>query len=198
VEYKNAGFFSGTTENGTYVDFINFQLKIFEGSGDIEMHMGPYSLENPQVDFDGNPGPIMGFVQGLDLANFTANGEVELLDGSPLKPAIITSFTDSYITWPIPENTVYRFSTSSTGIHDENTIKQIAFYHPNPSTEFVTLIPGLSNKITSNVSVINAEGVVVKTEKNPERIELDGLPAGIYVLKFQTDSGMIVQRILHF
>ena len=74
-------------------------------------------------------------------------------------------------------------------------IKSVPFYYPNPSTDFVTLNPQLVDRIISDVSVINAEGVIVKKENKPERIELDGLPAGIYILKFTTDSGFVTQRI---
>ena len=195
VQFKDAGFFSGVTEGGTYVDFINFQLKIYEGSGDIEMHIGPYSIDSPDLDFDGSPGPIVGLIQGFDLENITVSGEVELLNGNALTPDIITSFTDSYLTWPIPQNTVYRFSKTSTAVHDVTMLEPVPFYYPNPSTGFVTLNPALKDKITSDVNVINAQGMVVKTDNKPERIDLDGLSPGIYVLKFQTDSGIVVQKI---
>ncbi len=195
IEYNNAGFFSGTTNNGIYIDFINLQLKIFEASGDIEIHIGPYSVMNPDLDFEGAPGPVIGLIEGLDYDNAVVNGEVLLLNGDPLNPEIITAFVESYVNWPIPENTVYKFSRHSTAIHELNSLELNPFYFPNPCNQFVTLKPELRGEIKSPVIVINGMGQLVRTANHPERIELDDLPPGIYQLRFQTSTSQVAQRI---
>jgi len=55
LEFENAGFYYGEIQDTIYTDFINYQLIIYEASGDIEMHIGPYSIDNPGLDFESGP-----------------------------------------------------------------------------------------------------------------------------------------------
>ncbi len=195
VEFKNAGFFSDTVINGVYQDFINFQLRLFEETGNIEMHLGPYSVSNIAADFDGPPGPIVGLIEGLNYGSGEVSGEVLLLNGDPVNPEIITTYNDAYLTWPIPENTVYRFSTGATATHDLSKPQLEQYYFPNPCVQNVTLKPELRDEIQSPVYVFNSLGQIVRIDDQPERIELDGLSVGIYQLRFNTKDGQVIQRI---
>ncbi|MEO6133113.1 MAG: T9SS type A sorting domain-containing protein [Saprospiraceae bacterium] len=193
IEYKNAGFLGDSTP-GVRPDFVNFQLKVFEGTDDIEVHIGPSSITNQELDFQGFPGPEIGLVQGYNLNNGGASGEVFLLSGDPLNPVINTTFIESYLNWPIPDNTVYTFSRSTSAVHDENYPRSVQYYYPNPGIERIRLRPELTGKIISDVVVINSDGVTLKTE-HPGDIDLEGLVSGIYILRFQTDDGPAIQRI---
>src|SRR5688572_13441139 len=43
IEYKEAGLFEGTEdENGVFHDYISLQVKLYENTGDIVFHIGPY------------------------------------------------------------------------------------------------------------------------------------------------------------
>lgn len=194
LEYKNVGFWGSEELNGIYIDFVNFQLKIFEASDNFEFHIGPHSVSDPSLAFD-TLGPIIGLVEGYDLNYGEVSGEVMLLSGDPLSPQIITEFVESYVTWPIPENTVYRFIKNPTAVSDPVDSQSSVFYYPNPCREFVTLKPGLIADIKSPVYVINIFGEIIKVDNDPGVIELDNISAGFYGLNFLTTGGPITQRI---
>lgn len=194
LEYNNAGFWNGELQNGIYVDFINLQLRIYEETGDFEYHIGPYSVTNPAADFEGESGPGMGVIEGLDYNAGNINGEILLLKGNPLSPQIETSNPDVYLTWPIPVGTVYRFSNEPTAVSDP-VLESSAYYYPNPCREFVALRSEFSDEIKSSVYIINSVGEVVGTDNDPDIIELENFSAGIYTLKFLTSGGQVSQRI---
>jgi hypothetical protein len=196
LEFKNTGFYSGEIANDIYTDFINVQLRIYEENDNIQVHIGPYSLTNPGLDFEGFSGPVIGLVNDFDFENDTILGEILVLAGDPLHPDIITDFTPATLIWPIPENTVYTFSPISTGTKETTQTKSSQFYFPNPSTGSVSLFPGNSEKIMSPVFIFNSVGELVRKDIQTEVVELSDLPGGVYELKFQTSDGGIVQRIV--
>ena len=195
LEYNNAGFYSGVTDSlNIYIDFVNFQVRLFEESGDIEMHIGPYSVSDPELVFDA-PGPVIGLVEGYHYFDGTVTGEVLLLSGNALTPDLITTFEESYVTWPIPENTVYRFTNTTTAIRDIWNTSDADYYFPNPSHQNISLRAELIDQIISPVYVINALGQLMIVDEAPSVIELNHLPAGIYGINFRTAEGWRSQRI---
>ena len=193
VEWKNAGFFTDLDQDGVSTYYVNFQLRLYEANGDIALHFGP-SVTHPDIDFDA-PGPTIGILEDYDLVNDYPLGEVLLLTGDPTKPTVITTIQDTYLNGTVPENTVYKFSRNTTATHDIARLEEKQFYYPNPATQYVTLKPEAKGEIFSPVIVINAMGQVVRFDQETEKIELDGLPSGIYQLLFQTPSGQATQRI---
>ncbi|MGB3078643.1 MAG: T9SS type A sorting domain-containing protein [Saprospiraceae bacterium] len=196
LEFRNAGFTYGETNNDTLIDFINLQLTIHEGSSTIDVHIGPYSVDNVELDFDGFSGPTIGLAEDFDFINDTIHGELILLAGDPLTPEIITENTPSTLEWPIPENTVYTFSHNPTRTKEINSIESNLFYYPNPTSGIVTLSSDVYDKIISPVYVINLLGEIIRKDYTTDRVELENLPAGIYTLSFQTPSNNVLQRIL--
>jgi hypothetical protein len=51
IEWKNAGFVGEIGELGTLNDYVNFQVWLFEGSNDVEMHYGPNMVLNPAISY---------------------------------------------------------------------------------------------------------------------------------------------------
>jgi len=64
IEWNNAGFYD---DNGLN-DFINVQLWLIEGSNDIEVHIGPNSVLNPN-SYGGAEGGVVGLVNKVILEN---------------------------------------------------------------------------------------------------------------------------------
>ncbi|MEP6648283.1 MAG: T9SS type A sorting domain-containing protein [Saprospiraceae bacterium] len=194
IEYKNAGFIADSS-SGVRTDFVNVQFTVFEGTDDVEVHIGPSSVSDIDLDFETSSGPAIGLLQGYDLNNGVVNGDVFLLDGNPLAPTIHTTFTDAYVDWPIPDGTVYTFSRQTSAVHDEVVNGSTSYYFPNPANQVVTIKPELAGKIISEVSIFNSDGVKVKAKKDQQKIDLDGFSPGIYMLRFQTEDGPAMQRI---
>lgn len=195
LEFRNAGFTYGDMSNDTFTDFINLQLKIHEGSSVIDIHLGPYSVNNVELDFDGFTGPSIGLAENFDFINDTIHGELLLLAGDPLTPDIITEFTLSSLDWPIPENTLYTFSHIPTGLEDNNSINQGLFYYPNPSSGNISLCSTLNENIIPPVYVFNTMGQLVSNQLTTDILDLQNLPTGVYQLFFKTPNRNISQRI---
>jgi len=196
LEFENAGFYYGEIQDTLYTDFINYQLIIYEASGDIEMHIGPYSIANPGLDFEGLDGPSIGLVEDFDFVNEGINGEICLVAGDPLDPEILTTIElQETLIWPIPENTVYRFYRGTTKVKDLDTAEKLSYFTPNPTSGNIWLQDQFDGKIVGPVTVINATGKIVTTDTDPEVIEMDGMPTGLYQLYFKTTKGFAMQRI---
>ena len=198
LEFENAGFYYGEILDTIYTDFINYQLIIYEASGDIEMHIGPYSIANPGLDFEGFAGPSIGLVEDFDFINEGINGEICLIAGDPLDPEIITSITSFIepLIWPIPENTVYRFYRQTTKVDDVRKVEAVNYYSPSPASGNISLQSQWAGQIVGPVSVINSTGQTVAIDNETSSIDMEGLPEGIYQLYFTTTKGPAVQRIL--
>jgi hypothetical protein len=196
LEFENAGFGFGESENGVFTEFINYQLKIYEASGDIEIHIGPHSVDNQVVVFEGNAGPGIGLVEKYDFENGLVNGELCLLDGNPTNPDVITTFVPAALNWPIPENTVYKFFREPTKVNEPGINYSVNYYSPNPASGNIRLQSFYEGQIVGPVNVINSSARVVSRDSSPDIIELSGLPAGIYQLYFETSEGFGGQRIL--
>ena len=197
LEFKNAGFGFGDSEDGVYTEYINYQLTLHEATGDIEMHIGPYAVDNPALVFEGNAGPGIGLVEGFDFNNGVVNGELCLLDGNPNSPDIITTYVPAALNWPIPVNTVYRFYREEPSrVNDLKVDYAVNYYTPNPASGNIRLQSQWEGKIVGLVTVMNASGMIVAKDTDAEVIEMDGMPAGIYQLYFETPEGFSGQRIL--
>lgn len=195
IEFREAGFWNGELADGILVDHISFQIKIFEGSGDVEIHWGPSSVTLPELDFEGNPGPAVGMLEGFDLFFGTVNGEVLLLSGDGADPQVHTEYQDVYVTWPIPENTVYRFYRMTIGNNDPLYKPEQTFFYPNPAKDKLYVRAEYIADITSEVKLFDADGKYRATIEDISNISLSHLSAGHYFISFTTPKGRVIEKI---
>jgi hypothetical protein len=83
---------------------------------------------------------------------------------------------------------------AGTGI-DEQTLANISIY-PNPVTSFV-VVGGAENK--GEVKLFSAIGDLVKEwklEKGSNRMDIAGLPPGVYFLQVRTCDGVATKKII--
>ncbi|HZV71447.1 MAG TPA: hypothetical protein VFG10_17970 [Saprospiraceae bacterium] len=195
VEWKNAGFFGEAFQFGTFDDFVNFQLKLYEADGNIEFAYGPSSVTHAALDYEAT-GPIVGIVESVDVLNDVSLGEIILLAGNPSNPTIVDQYEETHLNGTIPAGTSYTFSKNTTAVHDINKEGAESFYFPSPTRDFITLKMEMQDEVIPPVFIINDMGQIVSMDLQPEKIELADLPVGIYQLRFQTSAGQVVQRIL--
>ncbi len=195
VQFKNAGFLGDLSNFGFSTDFINFQLKLHEEDGNIEFAYGPSNVSHPTEDYGAN-GPIIGLLESLDYINDVNLGEIILLAGNPSNPSIVNAYQETHLNGTMADGTSYIFSRNTTAVTDVSNTELIPFYYPNPCKSYVTLNQEMQDNVIPPVMITNQLGQVVGIDLSPEKIELMGLPAGIYQLRFQTSAGHAVQRIL--
>lgn len=85
---------------------------------------------------------------------------------------------------------IYEYATLSVpSVNAENKIN----IYPNPTTDQVTI----ESPVGTNIIVYNSTGKVVatRTNKTPkERIELQGLPSGLYIINLHNDKAGLDER----
>lgn len=195
-EWLNVGFYSGEIVNDVYVDFIHFQLKLYEASGDIVFHFGPSSILHPELDYEGQAGPSLGLIKNLDLVGGVSAEEVMFLSGNPSNPLIVQEFSKVHLNGSIPENTVYRFSSGFTSTDDGLTAAQNTWVHPNPTSGRLVMNEKVESQVIYPIHIYNIQGQWVETIDAQVGMDVGHLPHGIYVLKIQTARGWNTQRIL--
>ena len=59
VEWQNAGYYCENGGEPPMNDYMNVQLWLYELTGDIEIHVGPSSIDDPIIAYCGEEGPIV-------------------------------------------------------------------------------------------------------------------------------------------
>lgn len=195
-EWLNVGFANGDTINGLYTDYVNFQLQLHEASGEIIYHFGTSSVTNPVADYEGFPGPSIGLLEEVDITGPGTPAQTLLLSGDPSNPTIISEFVPSFLNGTIPANTVYRFTPPGTAVNDQSIQKQESVFYPNPSSGELYIRPGYESKITFPVQMFGSDGMLVKEIKEQGLLDVYDLPAGIYEIRFRTDTGWSTERMV--
>ena len=181
VEWQNAGFFE---DDPLYTSYINVQLKIHETTNNIQVIMGPNSV-NPGLYEAGSTGPVIGlgtwdassisFISGLYLS------------GPPSAAVAVNSYTSLSGT-PV-DGTVYNFIAGGTSVNDISGL-DVQIY-PNPVTDFIKI--NLSdNRIFNLAKVTDVQGkeMIVNNISHSNDITLDvsGLACGVYILVLQSEA----------
>lgn len=195
VEFENAGFFGEFLTNGTTNDYVNFQMKLYEASGDIVYHFGPNSVTMPGLAYSGQAGTASGIAEDYDGDFDIVNGEIILLSGDPSDPDVNTDYMNYTLNATIPENTVYRFSREPVGIITPEIVRGETYFYPNPTSGTMSLKAGLEGSITLPLSVYAHDGRLVKQMKAATSYELNDLPSGLYEIRFEIQGKRVGQRI---
>ena len=181
IEWQNAGSYDDTT----YSDFVNFQLWLYEGSEDIEIHIGPSSIAVDTLFFYGNAGPLVGFFQINPLTFDFAN--INCLSGMATSPTLADSL--SYLTGVPTNGTIYKFTNLVAGTDDPIEATALRAY-PIPASEALHLVC-LYNTMGQQVAEYN-----IATNSREHRVPLSGLAPGIYHLHLLTEQGHMTKTIV--
>jgi len=186
VEWKNAGFYEEGDLLGTLNDYINFQLWLFEGSNDIEMHFGPNMITDPTINYYGETGAYIGLLD-YDLT------KAYLLSGDPGNPILVDTLDCLNGT---PSNgTVYKFSKNTVGIEVPNSIVPTTNVYPNPTNGIFT-VKHISGK-TSPYQIIDFTGKVIQQGILTERaatIDLSNNASGVYLLNVEGQTTKLIKQ----
>lgn len=186
-EWKNSGFYNDTIA----IDFINFQIWIYEITGDVEYHFGTSSV-TPN-SYGGSTGPVIG------IAPYVADPDYIFLPGIFLQgdSTSCTSVSTYVTTTGTPVlNAVHRFANLATIGIQENAATGFSFY-PNPAIDKVNLVLPQGNQL---ITFTDISGRVCLREQNNAggifSISLEGLQAGIYLITVFNESGVSTQRLV--
>lgn len=188
IEWKNAGFMGEIETLGTLNDYANFQLWLYEGSSDIEMHYGPIMVSDPVLNYKGETGAYAG-VSDMELVNSY------LLMGNPENPAL----SDTLVTLDgTPANgTVYRFSNLTTGDDGEQPENPVVRFFPNPVRQIATVRVSQGSLTQGELQLRDSFGRMVNTIRNIRAnefsIDCTDLVRGVYIFQL-TDQEKFIAR----
>lgn len=194
IEWKNAGFLCEIGELGTLNDYVNFQVWLFEGSNDIEMHYGLNMVTNPLINYDGETGAYVGVSDKYLLNSY-------LLSGSPANPVI--SDTLVCLEGTPANGTIYRFSNLTTG-NDNDQPEKVQFkIFPNPVHQLATVRISHGSLNHAELRLYDTFGRIVKTicniQTNEFSFDCTDLARGVYVYqltdqeKFKATGKLVVE-----
>jgi hypothetical protein len=190
IEFKNVGFY----EDSTISDFMNFQVWLYEGSNTIQYRYGPRQINNPVESYQGETGPVVGFLPSFDnnLGELAEDGYA--FEGNPANPTIVVlhpgDIFENALTGTIPNGTVYQFEVNPLSV-EENDTDNFQLY-PNPVKNRLLLQSPITASL--KVKIFNLEGKLLSNEnltvEKETSIDISQLQSGIYFLSIQDENGI--------
>ncbi len=204
IEWNNAGFFSDIYDDFVSTDFVNFQLWLYEGSNDIEIHFGPSSITNPELSFDSLSGTYIGLFSSLNFDDYGETASGIALLGNPSSPTatnVSTAFSlNDYMNGAPSNGTIYKFSTGvNVGLLSHSTRSKDFSIYPNPSKDFIRIS---SNKINAldiqSVAIIDIKGQLIKQVNSltDNKIDISDLNTGVYTVRITSNSEIINKKLI--
>jgi hypothetical protein len=207
IEWKNAGF---SLDNNN-VDFISFQLWLYEDSNKIEMRYGPHYFLNTSIfSLNSSPGPVIGigsYKYGLNPPGAQSNQYVNsapsiYLTGNIKSPVTSINFStltasDTSNCAPLPGSLfTFKTTTSVAGIHKPNDL--VVDLYPNPASSILHL--EFENKSVTEISLFDATGKLLLRKIATEAGQIsmafntENFSKGLYILKME--SGNVISSKL--
>ena len=99
--------------------------------------------------------------------------------------------------WTLWRNPIYLNLIEPVGINDNARESPIKPY-PNPAEDYVFVERPTSSKNEATVTLYDTKGVAVRHEKlnRKTKLDLNGLPKGLYIAEIKSGDGIIVEKIL--
>ncbi|WP_378174667.1 T9SS type A sorting domain-containing protein [Aquimarina sp. SS2-1] len=188
IEWNNVGFLSDILADGISTDFTNFQLWLFEGSNDIEIHFGPNSISNPSQAFDGETGSSIVLIPAYNFETDVIEENATFLSGNPTNPTVVLSTVDNntFLNGVIPNGTIYKFTRATLSTDEFQSATKLKLF-PNPSKDVIYLSGITSDKKYEIYNLLGSkieEGIINKNE----RINIQNYSQGIYLIKFDNNQ----------
>ncbi len=197
IEWRNAGFFSGSNDaNGNRIDYLNFQLWLYETSNVIEVHFGPKSITEALIDFEDQTGSFVGLMHHSDCSIGNILGHQIMLEGTPVSPSFydnVYSFGDTllFLNGFIPPLTVYRFTPALTTSQEELTSVSSFSIIPNPAKDQLLLVRegDQASEITRAVIVDMNGKILLSDLAFNQEVSISHLHSGMYFIQVEMKSG---------
>lgn len=203
LEYKNAGFFEDVSMN----DFVNFQMWMYEGSGDIELRFGPNQVndfENSHFDwggpssfliresfyFDDGDGGIIydwGYISGTNGAfTLMAIDSLNLIQ-DPF--GLIDPMEEDPL-----DGTVFRFSNTITHTNRPYQLAELNIFPTLTSEQVQVVVPeaGVLEVLSLNGRRMWSEDLL----PGQSSLQVSTWPAGHYFVNLKSGEKMYIARFV--
>ncbi len=184
IEWKEAGFYNEVSLGNGVNNIVSFQLWLFEGSNDFEIHYGPHTIKD--FDFVHDNWLTAGILQDIDLfGDGFAYGHV--VSGQPATATITSSAEESILVssglYDNPSNgTVFRFGSNFVSVNEVIELTTWNAY-PSPTDGRLTIQTGTNASV--DYDVFDLSGRVLATGQifAQETIDVAAFETGVYLLR---------------
>ena len=199
IEWKNVGFYDGTNDaSGNRIDYLSFQVWLFESTNAIEIRFGPKSITEPLIDFEGESGSFIALAHHIDCVSGDILGHQLLMSGTPANPDFfdnVYSLEDTllFLDGVIPPQTVYRFTPASTTSQEEIGSAPTFSIVPNPAEDQIRLVCDENETLKiRNVSIVDMNGRILLSDfEFNQEISISNLRSGMYFVQVEMETGEV-------
>lgn len=200
IEWQNVGFGFEYDAINTLNDYVNFQLWLYEASGNIELHFGPLSIIHPEFAYIDVSGPSVALIPQYDYEEDTVSSASLWLQGNPGSPVMVQTAEFISLEGSIPPNTVYHFKNLTVGgiINPLNS----AVVYPNPAKDYLTIHLSSNAISIAEISICDINGrIVYQAIQNPNQsgelqVPVSELKNGVYQLVIRQGEGVTSSRFV--
>lgn len=208
MQWKNAGFLPEMNGDLDTTDFVNFQLRLFEGSDNIEIHFGPQEVDYPDNHAVWSDFVQIGFTESLDLLTFTAQKPMYYLSGDPSDPGTSVLSTSAFnvgdlssysgLTGVPGPNTVILFSKEPVSSRINYALEPLKLF-PNPVRENCRVELPSFWKGKGTLEVLDNQGKILYHEsitEQPVQVPVGGLSPGIYWVRLFDGQTLFTGKLI--
>lgn len=199
IEWRNFGFDGDYWCHLTSIDFVNFQIWLYEIDNKIEFHYGPQRVTNFECSFWGESGPIVSLVPWMNFEEDLMSDSTLWLSGNYQSPTLEMTDYHGYLNGTIQEGTVYTFNNVLTNT-SKIKLTQIKIF-PSPVIDVATIV--LEDDMTKNcdIEIYQANGKLEKQFNaqiiNGEiNLPLFDISSGLKIIKIFTTKGFYVTKFI--
>lgn len=169
---------------------MSYQIWLYEGSNAVEIRFGPSEIPNPQLAFEGNSGPIVVFIAGVenDIVELAEYGT--FLEGAPEDPVLAELNFDFYPPGldAMPESgRVYRFEPNV--LSTQETMSAVFEIYPTLVQNELNVDSEFSGPQRYHIHDINGRRLISEVISPPCTINVRDLTKGVYLLSFENYGG---------
>jgi len=199
IEWKDAGFYNEVSTGEVPTNFVSFQLWLYEGSNDFEIHYGPHTIKD--FDLVHNNWLSAGIIQDIGLFDGGfAYGHV--VSGQPATAAIVSSSEEVILIssglYDNPSNgTVFRFGSNFVNVNEAEEATAWSAY-PSPTNGRLTIQTGTNTAVDFNVFDLSGRVLASGQVYSQQNINVAEFETGIYLLRMtQGDNIETIQFVKH-
>ena len=188
---------SNATFSGDLTSTVSFQIWLYEADGNLELHMGPNTINSPSSAFVNGPFCAVHHVNNWAPTTYTYGyavyDDLNNLQDSTFNGTGISTSPLTLDDCP-NEGSVYIFSKNmpSSSVSKFSFNQQEIHVYPNPSTDFV--FRKLHKPEEDRVQFRNQNGRLVLSSKIQDQYDIRSLSNGIYIMQFIDKNGNVISE----
>ena len=198
IEWKNVGFYGDIEPDDISSDFANFQLWIYEGTNNLEVHFGPSSISDPTTTYEFLSGPNVALYPSYNFDSSDLDEKGYELSGDADNPSMVeVNFAyENNLDGTVSNGKIFKFTNTSASTPKLKSMNQISLL-PNPAKSNFNILLKNKNLTEGKVEILNSIGQNVLTSSMlQEPINIEDLTTGVYSVILYTENEVHTTQLI--